>query len=445
MIIVPTHTGTSFAPPTITALTPGSLTAGTAGNVTISGANFVPGSTTVTVGGSGRAVTVNSSTQLTVSFPGNSRGSYTVAVTTPGGTALATFTYIVIPSISSISPSSVIIGTNTTYTLFGSGFTTGSQPYIYIGAPEDTYVNPNGGATDTSCSFTYNFTSAGTRTVYIAGFDAWSNGANISVVAPAPSISSVNDGRNGNGAQPGSPITVSGSNFNIGTTSVSIGGTAVSASVSSSSVSFTCPNLGGDGSRNVTITTSAGSASRAIQFWGSRAASTTTFTSGSGSFTPPQWANFMGIVCIGGGGGGGAGGILAWGGGGSAGSYGVTTRNLLNTGFGARSYSVGAAGLNGGAKGVNQPGDPGTASTADGVTGGGGAAGCGFCNGTAGTSTSAISWGGVGYPNATGGGFGNSADAGPNPGSGGGGGNSGGGPFPGKPGRAGAVYFRVYQ
>lgn len=445
MIIVPTHTGTTFAPPTISGLSPGAFTAGTSGNVTISGTNFVAGNTTVTVGGSNRSVTVNSTTQLTVSFPAFSRGAYTVVVTTPGGSAQATFSYTIVPSISSIGPTSSIIGTNTTYILYGSGFTTGSVPYIYVSAPENTYVNPDGGATDTQCSFTYNFATAGTRTVYVAGWDGWSNGVNISVVAPAPVISSINDGRNGNGSLAGSSITVSGANFNIGTTSVSIGGVAVSASVSSSTVSFTCPNLGGDGARTISISTSAGSTSGTVQFWGAKSASTTTFTSGSGSFTPPQWANYMDIVCIGGGGGGGAGGVLAWGGGGSAGTYGVATRNLLNTGYGARSYSVGDGGLNGGAKGVNQPGNPGTASTADGVSGGGGGAGCGFCNGTAGTGTSAITWGGVGYPSATGGGSGNSADAGPNPGSGGGGGNSGGGPFPGKPGRAGAVYFRVYQ
>lgn len=434
----------SVPPPTITGFSPTSLSNGT-GNVTITGTNFT-GATSVTVGGTASTTTVNSPTSLTVAFPSKGRGTYAVVVTTPGGSASANFTYTVTPFISYITPSSVYYDYGSGYTIVGGRFSSSGAGSVYIWQTGGYYGISI--ANDGQLSFNPGALGAGSYTAAVTAPDGWSNQVGFSsIYYPAPSITSVSDGRGGNGSLTGSTITVGGSGFTGA--SVSIGGSAVTASVSDTSISFACPNLSTDGSKTITVTTARSgnqSASASVTFWAARSAQTTTYTSGSGSYTPPQWANFLDIVVIGGGGGGGAGGILAWGGGGSAGAYGATTRNLLSAGFGARSYSVGGGGLNGGAKGVNQPGDPGAASQADNtIIGSGGAAGCGFCNGAAGTSTTGFVLAGVTYPGVSGGGFGNSVDAATTPGSGGGGGNSGGGPFPGKPGRAGAVYFRAYQ
>ena len=435
---------TFFLAPTITSFNPGNRNANQSGNVTIAGTNFVSGGTTVTVNGTAYAVTFNSATSLTVGFPALGRGTYAVVVATTGGSASANYAYIITPSISSISPNSVFVNNNTTYTLSGSGFTTGSVPSIYV-SPDNVYVTVNGGATNTSCSFTRNFTTTGNRTVSIAGYDAWSNGVTIAVNAiPAPSISSVTTSRGANGALTGSTVTLGGSNLTGA--SVSIGGTAVSATVSATSISFSCPNLSTDGSKTISVSTTGGSASSSVQFWAARAGSlVVNATSGSGSYTPPQWANFLDVVVRGGGGGGGAASSLNWGGGGSAGAGNSTTVNLVSSGFGARSWAVGGGGANGGSKGANLPGNAGGTSSGAGISAGGGAGGCGNCRGGAGAAGSAVTLGLCSSAAPTGGGGGNSSAAGANPGSGGGGGNSGFGPFLGVAGRAGAVRMAIRQ
>ena len=431
----------SVPPPAITSFSPTSLANGT-GNVTITGTNFT--GATVTVGGTASTTTVNSPTSLTVAFPSKGRGTYAVVVTTPGGSASANFTYTVTPFISYITPDSVYYDYSGGYTIVGGRFSSSGAGSVYA----------NGGyygisiANDGQLSFNPGALGVGNYSAQVTASDGWSNAVGFSsVYYPAPSISSVTDSRGGNGVQTGTTITLSGSNFARGATTVSIAGTTVSASVSDTSISFSCPGLGnGEGSKPITVTTTGSnnqSASTSVYYWGLKSATLTTYTSGSGTHSVPGWANFVDVVCMGGGGGGGYANVGAWGGGGNAGAYGSATINRASAGWPTSySYTVGVGGLPyGGAAGTTNGG----ASSAAGVTGSGGTSGCNICNGPAGTSTASFSIGLQGFPQATGGSFGNSAQPGANPGSGGGGGNSGFGPFAGVGGRAGAVYFRARQ
>lgn len=425
--------------PTITSLSPTSSNNGGA-TVTITGTNFVLGATTVRVGGTNCSITVNSRTQITASFPALSRGAKTVEVITPTGTATSSYTYTITPGISSISPSTVYFDYGSGYTIYGGNFSSSGAGSVYLS---------NGGyygisvASDGQLSFNPGALGVGNYTAQVTAPDGWSNGVGISsIYYPAPSISSVSDGRGGAGAQTGSTITLGGSNFANGTTSVSIGGTAVSASISASSISFACPNLGGDGARTITVTTSGSgnqSSSTSVYFWGARGAQLTSYASGSGTYTMPGWANSVTVTVRGGGGGGGSGsgGLTgAWGGGGGAGWVSQTTWSR-SSGT-SISWSVGGGGAG---SSTATAGSAGGTTSAAGISAGGGAGGCSRCNGAAGAGGSAVGP----SPAPTGGGAGNSAQPGANPGSGGGGGNSAFGPFVGISGRGGAVYFSASQ
>ena len=283
----------------------------------------------------------------------------------------------------------------------------------------------------------------GNFSAWVVAPDGWSNPVGFSTVYyPAPTISSVTDGRSGRGSLTGSTITVSGSNFTNGTTSVSIDGVGVSATVSATSVSFACPNLGSDGAKTITIATSASgtSASTSVQFWAARGAEITQYTSGSGSYAIPDWANAVDIVVLGGGGGGNYGLFGGVGGGGGAGSWNAGISNAPAT----ISYGVGAGGSGG--TNSSQYATNGSASTGGAVTGGGGQGGKGQGVTLDGYGAGNYTYNGVTYtggaPTATNNNISNSSQYGNPPGGGGAGGfytgNGGGG-------ANGSVWFRARQ
>jgi uncharacterized protein (TIGR03437 family) len=63
--------------------------------VTITGTNFVTGATSLTFDGiPATAFTVVSTTRITATAPAHAAGNANVVVTTPGGMATRTFTYV---------------------------------------------------------------------------------------------------------------------------------------------------------------------------------------------------------------------------------------------------------------------------------------------------------------------------------------------------------------
>ena len=175
---------TYLAPPAVTSLSP---TAGpTAGgtSVVITGTGFT-GATAVKFGANNASsFTVNSSTQITATAPSGSAGTVDVTVTTANGTsstgASDQYTYVAVPTVTSLSPTSGGTSGGTSVTITGTGFsgatavsfggtaatgfTVNSATQITATAPAhsaatvDVRVTTVGGtsATGASDQFTYN-------------------------------------------------------------------------------------------------------------------------------------------------------------------------------------------------------------------------------------------------------------------------------------------------
>ncbi|MEG3178543.1 putative Ig domain-containing protein [Sphingomonas sp. RB3P16] len=113
----------TYAAPTVTGVSPGALVAGASGSITITGTNFVPGSTSVTVGGTpATGVSCASATSCTATAPARSAGVYDVVVTT-GSVASATsaadqLVYVSAPSVAAaFSPGSITTAQTATLTV----------------------------------------------------------------------------------------------------------------------------------------------------------------------------------------------------------------------------------------------------------------------------------------------------------------------------------------
>nr|WP_269330170.1 IPT/TIG domain-containing protein [Kineosporia babensis] len=133
--------------PTVTAVQPGAgpLAGGTA--VTITGTGFTE--TSVVQFGSTPATsfTVNSDTSISAVAPARPAGAVDVTVTTPGGTSATSaadqFTYLVAPSVITLSPSSGPISGGTSVTITGTGFTAASAvTFGGVAAASVSYVSP---------------------------------------------------------------------------------------------------------------------------------------------------------------------------------------------------------------------------------------------------------------------------------------------------------------
>jgi hypothetical protein len=182
-----TTTGTGaftyLAPPTFTSISPnsGSTSGGTA--VTILGTNFVSGSLlALTIGGTAATgVTYVDATHITAITPAGTAGAKDVVITNGNGgsttTGTSAFTYVALPTISTIIPSS---GINNGYIrsvdVSGTGFaTTGTTVWLSMsGQTNISMVNPSFTATDLIGDFNLNGATAGTWDVVVN-----SNGATI--------------------------------------------------------------------------------------------------------------------------------------------------------------------------------------------------------------------------------------------------------------------------
>ena len=182
--------GVAFAPvsannpvPTITSLSPSSATAGDpAQTLTVNGTNFI-NTSVVSFNGTNRTTTFVSATQLTIQLTTAdlaNAGGFDVTVTNPapggGTTVVSTFTVNPapannpVPTITSLSPSSVIAGASAqTLAVNGTGFISTSV------------VNFNNTARTTT------FVSATQLTIQLtAGDQATAGGYDVTVTNPAP-------------------------------------------------------------------------------------------------------------------------------------------------------------------------------------------------------------------------------------------------------------------
>ena len=240
---------TYVAPPTVSSVSPnnGSTSGGTA--VTITGTNFVSGATVTFGSAAATNVVVVNSTTITATTPAGSAGAVTVTVTSNGQSGSLTngFTYVVRPTVSSVSPSSGVAAGGTSVTITGTNFASGATVTFGSAAATNVVVVSSTTITATTPA---GATGAVTVTVTVdAQSGSLTNGFTY-VVTPTLSSVSPNSGP----VAGGTAVTITGTNFASGAT-VTFGGAAATnvAVVNSTMIAATTP-AGNTGPVTVAVT-----------------------------------------------------------------------------------------------------------------------------------------------------------------------------------------------
>jgi hypothetical protein len=253
-----TRTGayTYLAVPAFTSIAPAAGPIAGGNSVTITGTGFT-GATGVTFGGTAAtAVTVVSDTQITATAPAKAAGAVSVVITTPGGTATGTnaYTYVAIPTFTSVAPTAGPIAGGNSVTITGTGFVIGATAVTFGGtAPTSFTVNSATSITAVPPSH-----AAGSVNLVITTPGGTVTGANAYRYAAIPTFTSIVPI-----AGPiagGTAVTITGSGF-TGATGVTFGGTAATAVtvVSDTSITATTPAHAA-GSVDVVVTAPGGTA-----------------------------------------------------------------------------------------------------------------------------------------------------------------------------------------
>ena len=192
---------TILPPPTITSLSP--TTGAVGASTTITGTNFgaLQSNSSVTFNGTVATPTSWSATSIAVPVPsGASTGNVVVTVGTAASNGVS-FTVLAPPSITSVSPTSGVVGTSITITGTGFGSTQGSgtvwlgSTYGVVTAWSDTQVVATVAAGSTT----------GTAKIMQGG--VWSNAVDFTLISPQ--VSSVTP----TSALVGGQVTITGSGF----------------------------------------------------------------------------------------------------------------------------------------------------------------------------------------------------------------------------------------
>ncbi|WP_191330423.1 IPT/TIG domain-containing protein [Frigoribacterium sp. ACAM 257] len=261
-----TYQAAPVAAPTLTSLTPDEGPAGGGTPVTVVGTGFT-GDSTVTVGTTTGIVPDSVSpdgTSLVFTTPAGAAGTTDVSVTNPAGTSgTLPFTYQVAPAgapvLATLSPTSGPAGGGTRVTITGTGFTAGSTVSVDGSAPITPVSLGTGG---TSLTFDTPPHAAGLVQVTATNGTGTSAPLPFTYLAPAstaPLLLSLTPASGPVGG--GTVVTISGSGFTPGGTTVSIDGgaprTPSFVSIDGTSLTFTTP-ADTAGPVPVTVTTAGG-------------------------------------------------------------------------------------------------------------------------------------------------------------------------------------------
>jgi hypothetical protein len=257
------------AAPSIVGISPaqGPSAGGTA--VNIIGSNFTGVSAVKFGAASAASFTVISANSITAYSPAGSAGTVDIQVVTPSGASAAgandQFTYLALPAVTGISPSTGKIAGGTTVAISGMNLT-GATSVSFGGTATSFTFNSSTSITAVSPQG-----SAGTVDVTVAtsGDTSLTSPADHFTYAPAPTVSNVSPATGSTDG--GTAVTITGTNFS-GTgytvTAVNFGSVAVtpdSVSADGTSISATSP-AGSAGPVNVTVVTPGGSVTSATQF-----------------------------------------------------------------------------------------------------------------------------------------------------------------------------------
>ena len=252
--------------PTVTSVSPNSgLTAGGTA-VTITGTNFAAPAT-VTIGGTAATnVAVMNGTTIMAMTPPGVAGVATVMVTVSGqsGSLATGFTYIGVPTVTSVSPNSGPTSGGTAVTITGTNFATGAT--VTFGGTAATNVVVVSG---TSITATTPAGSGGAVTVTVTNPLAQSgslpSGFTYAVIPTVTSVSP-NTGLTAGGTA----VTITGANFAAPAT-VTIGGIAATNVVvvnSTSIAATTPPGIAGAATVMVTVSGQSGSLTSGFTYIG---------------------------------------------------------------------------------------------------------------------------------------------------------------------------------
>jgi len=247
-------TGFTYIPlPTISSVNPnaGTTLGGTA--VTITGTNFVTGATVTFGAVAATSVVVVSSTTITATTPAGSAGAVTVTVTNPAaqsGSLANGYTYVVKPTVSSVSPNNGPTAGGTAVTITGTNFAAGATVTFGTAAATNVVVV---NATTITATTPAGSAGASTVTVTVSGQSgSLANG----FIYGQPTVTSV--APNNGPAAGGTAVTITGTNFAAGAT-VKFGTASATnvVVVNGTTITATTP-AGSAGAVTVTVTNSGG-------------------------------------------------------------------------------------------------------------------------------------------------------------------------------------------
>ncbi len=195
-------------PPTVSNVSPnsGSTSGGTA--VTITGTNFAAGTTATFGGAAATNVVVVNGTTITATTPPGSAGAVTVTVTVSGqsGSLASGFTYVVIPTVSSVSPNGGSTAGGTAVTITGTNFAAGAT-VTFGGTAATNVVVVN----STTITATTPAAGPGAVTVTVTVNGQSGSLANGFTYAIPPTVSSISP--NSGSTAGGTAVTIAGTNL----------------------------------------------------------------------------------------------------------------------------------------------------------------------------------------------------------------------------------------
>jgi hypothetical protein len=232
-----------YPAPTATSLAPSSVVLGSAPpTVVVTGSNFITGATTIALDGVAASTTVmdgtHASTTLTTQEVATAHVfQVTVTNASPGGGTSSALAFTVenpVPVATSLSPSSAVVGAgDTTVTVSGSAFEASSTVLLGGSPIATTYVD---GSTLTAVVPSAQLQAAATLSISVkTGAPGGGTSPSLAFVVdnPGPTIASITPS-SATAPSGAVPITVSGSGFVSGVSSVQINGGAVATTYSGS-------------------------------------------------------------------------------------------------------------------------------------------------------------------------------------------------------------------
>ncbi|WP_207385227.1 IPT/TIG domain-containing protein, partial [Legionella brunensis] len=205
----------NFAPPLIVNIFPTSGPTSGGQSVTIVGSNFVVGGSTVIFGASPATITSESSTVLVVTTPAGVGTVSVVVNTAEGSSNPASYSYDG-PTIVGVSPSSGPTTGGQTVTITGNNFFPGAQSVTFGGI-----AAPIVSSTFNQIEVTTPPNSPGLTNIVVTTASGSSNNGSYTYVA-SPTLATVSPDSGPTAG--GQTVTITGSNFVVGGTSVSFAG-----------------------------------------------------------------------------------------------------------------------------------------------------------------------------------------------------------------------------